>query len=90
MSLPESTIATWTSMEGLVVTWDKDNRFSIVKGICGVGGTVSLESVDMPGYFFVQTYSRGVLALFLVDYGKIGKKMEACFYPRYDKYFSVS
>ena len=89
MSLPESTIAT-RSMEGVVVTGDKDNRFSIVKGICGVEGTVSLESVTMPGYFLMQTYSRGILALFLVDYSKIGQKMEACFYPRYDKYFSVS
>ena len=84
-SLPESTIAA-QNMKGVVVTGDELNRFSVVEGICGVEGTVSLESVTMPGYFLMHKR----LAITLVDYGKIEQEMSACFYPRYGKYFWVS
>ena len=65
----------------------KLQHFRIVQGICGVAGTVSFESVASPGKFLrhqnyeIYLHSSQNTALY---------KNDACFFPRNNKYFTVS
>ena len=62
-------------------------HYNLVQGLCGVAETVSFESVASPGKFLrhqgyeIKLHSRQNTALY---------KNDACFYPRYNKYFTVS
>merc|ERR1712183_510940 len=60
-------------------------HFRVVQGLCGVDGTVSFESVAMPGNFLNVIKSK----LIYVDPNRqnLDYKKDACFYPRYNKYF---
>merc|ERR1712183_1219711 len=59
--------------------------YNLVQGLCGATGTVSFESVASPGSFLrhqgyeIKLHSRENTALY---------KNDACFYPRYNKYFT--
>ena len=61
-------------------------HFKVVQGLCGVAGTVSFESVVRPGKFLrhqnyeIKLHSSQNTTLY---------KNDACFYPRYNKYFTV-
>ena len=62
-------------------------HFKVVQGLCDRAGTISFESVASPGKFLrhqgfrIKLHSRQNSRLY---------KYDACFYPRYNKYFRVS
>ena len=62
-------------------------HYKVVQGLCGKGGTISFESVSSPGKFLrhqnfeIKLHDRDNSDLY---------KDDACFYPRYNKYFNVS
>ena len=64
------------------------HHFKIIEGICKVGGTVSFKSVQKPGYFLrVSMRNKRV---YLEKWRNQGEYLaQACFYPKYDKYFQV-
>ena len=64
------------------------HHFKIVEGICKVGGTVSFKSVQKPGYFLrVSMRNKRV---YLEKWRNQEEYLaQACFYPKYDKYFQV-
>ena len=62
----------------------KPQFFRVVQGLCGEAGTVSLESVAKPGYFF----SLGITAVDLMKFDAKSKD-GACLYPRYNKFYKV-
>jgi len=59
-------------------------HFKVVAGICNVPGTVSFESVPRPGHFL--RHSNYLINLHGFQNTDLFKK-DACFHPRYDKYF---
>jgi len=62
----------------------KLQHFSVVQGTCGVEGTVSFESVTRTGSFLRHQGFK----IFLHRFEETELyKNDACFYPRYDKYF---
>ena len=65
----------------------KPQFFRVVQGLCGAAGTVSLESVAKPGYFFNLKNALVELKKFE---GKSSWTEGACFNPRYDKFYKVS
>lgn len=74
------------SNNGILTDSDEANRFNVEKGICGVDGTVSFESVEHPG-MFLQAIRKKIK---LQRFTSIKSKDTACFYPRQEKYFAVS
>ena len=65
----------------------KLQHFSVVQGTCGVEGTVSFESVTRTGSFLRHQGFK--IFLYRFEETELYKN-DACFYPRYDKYFEVS
>ena len=70
-------------------------HFRVVQGLCDVAGTVSFESVGKTGSFL--SIKRNDKSSFLKKEIILAKdiknplhKADACFYPRYNKYFEVS
>ena len=62
-------------------------HYSVVEGLCGVAGTVSFRSVAFPTmYLRHQNYK---IYLHAKDSSDLYKS-DACFFPRYNKYFTVS
>ena len=61
-------------------------HFKVVQGLCGVAGTISFESVVRPGNFLrhqnfkIYLHNRVNSDLYRSD---------ACFFPRYNKFFEV-
>ena len=63
------------------------HHFSVVRGLCGVAGTISFESVASPGKFLRH---RGFKIYLDKWQDKELYKKDACFYPRYEKWYYVS
>ena len=67
-------------------------HMSVVPGICNVPGTVSFQWVSRPTKF--MSLSNRYTTFYTYDFidrnRKKGLEKQACFYPRYDKYFTVS
>ena len=61
-------------------------HFNVVPGLCGVEGTISFESVGRPGWFFRP---RGFKIVLDRWQNNESYKKDACFYPRYEKFFKV-
>ena len=66
------------------------HHFRVIPGRCGVAGTISFESVALPGRFL---YIYNNLIYFAgykdIQRMKLHYKISTCFYPRYNKYFEV-
>ena len=75
--------------EAVLTSEDGNLRhFRVVKGLCGVAGTVSFESIMKRGYFFRPINSRIHLSL-LRSNSNYSFRKQICFFARYNKYFDV-
>ena len=72
-----------------VVTSDNPEfqRFKVVGGLCSKWGTISFESLAKPGYYLRHEGFKIYLQEKIIS--DLYKK-DACFYPRYNKYFQVN
>ena len=72
------------------VSWYQ--HMSVVPGICNVPGAVSFQWVNNPIKF--MSLNNRYVTFYTYDYidrnRKVGLDRKSCFYPRYDKYFTVS
>ena len=75
---------------GVITSIFPDNQhWRIVPGLCGVAGSVSLESIKSPGYFLrVRQWHQNKIMRVKYD-GSKNFKINACFYQRQDKFFPV-
>ena len=62
-------------------------HYSVVEGLCGVAGTVSFRSVAFPTMYL--RHQNFKIYLHAKDSSDLYKS-DACFFPRYNKYFPVS
>merc|ERR1712096_436765 len=75
---------------GLTSKHKFQHHFRVIPGRCGVAGTISFESVALPGRFLYIYDDQFILLADYTDIEKIKKmkyKVSTCFYPRYNKYF---
>ena len=86
---PKEIITYLNNMEaGLSKKETPSTHFRVVQGVCGASGTVSFESVAKPAYF-LSAKSTSMKIYLLMFSHNINSRNNACFYPRYDKYFKV-
>ena len=76
--------------KGVLTSKEKFQHFRVVQGRCGVAGTVSFESVALPGRFLYEYKTLIYFAKYKdIQRMKSNYKMSTCFYPRYNKYYKV-
>ena len=86
---PDEIITYFKNMyAGLSKKESPSTHFKVVQGVCGASGTVSFESVAKPAYFLSVKKGSSKIYLLLFSHN-IDSRNNACFYPRYDKYFKV-
>jgi len=74
--------------QGVLTSKEKFQHFRVVQGRCGVAGTVSFESVALPGRFLYEYKTLIYFAKYKdIQRMKSNYKMSTCFYPRYNKYY---